>query len=291
MTTRTSAGLLRGRHEGGKVASIAGVLATLLVIAGALAMPAVAVTSNVGQHIHVEIANHPVDGFPIARGDYTFHVTIRRHDFPAPIRYIRLDDNSTTRAKITFSPALPPCTDCATTFNWTINFASWSVGRHEFRWHADSQDADPNRADTQRQYTTTRLQVCIVVCSPTYRSQRYFIGGGSWYTGPGYVVPLITSPDTAIKPGGTYTQRSQYQSHVCSYLNPNFHQGNPGQKLGCGSTVTIPLTATPGDKLVVVADVPQEAGVLELRVGDGTPRPTMFVATQTWWAQGGLVIP
>lgn len=270
-----------------------------LLLGLATAVPrARSATPNVGQHIHVEVANHPVDGFPIARAPYTFQVTIRRHDFPATIRYIRIDDASTTRATRTFSPGLAPCADCLTSFAWTVDFSGWSVGRHELRWHADSQDSDPSTSGTQRQFTTTRLQVCIVSCSPSYRSQKYWTGGGSWYTGPEYVVPLILSPDTSLRPGGQITIRSQYAgARACAYLNPDFHNGSHGTALGCGAvgtgttTVAIPASASVGAKLVVVALGSQEAGVLELRLGDGSPRATTFYATQSWWAKDGLVLP
>jgi len=267
-------------------------LALLAVVAWLT--PVSAATPNVGQHIHVEVSNHPVDGFPIARAPYTFHVTIRMHDMgAAKVQYIRIDDSSTTRAKITFSPALACATDdCAFPFDWTVNFGAWSTGRHELRWHADSKDSDPGTSGTQRQYTTSRMQVCVGSCSPNVGGRKAnWHGGGSWYTGPGYVVALMTSPDTSVRPGGTIAVRSQYGSHVCTYLNPAFHDGSHGTSLGCGTTVNIPASASVGDKLVIVADGSQEAGVLDLRLGDGTPQPTAFYGFQSWWAQSGLVIP
>lgn len=255
--------------------------------------------AGVGQHIHVEVGNHPADKFPIARGPYTFHVTLKLHNFPARLRYLRVDDGSTTRASLTIPsttiPAMGPCADCSQSFNWTVNFSSWSVGRHEIRWHADSQDSDPGTTGTQRQYTTSRQQICIVSCTPSYRSQTNFSGGGSWYTGPEYVVALLLSPMTSVKPGGSVVIRSQYSNaFVCGFLNPDFHHGSNGTPLGCGSkgtsnkTITIPSTASPGDRLVVVANGGKEAGVYAVNLGDGSPRATLPLQFQSWWNLAGI---
>jgi hypothetical protein len=257
------------------------------------AAPVTAATPNVGQHIHVEVSNHPVDGFPIGRAPYTFHVTIRLHSMAGKVQYLRIDDSSTTRATVKFDPPLACATDdCSFPFDWTVDFSSWSTGRHELRWHADSKDSDPGTSGTQRQYTTSRNQVCLDSCSPNVGGRKAgWHGGGSWYTGPGYVVALMTSPDTEVRPGGTVAVRSQYGNHVCTYLNPDFHHGSHGTALGCGTTVTIPANASVGDKLVIVADGAQEAGVLQLVLGDGTPQPTAFYGFQSWWARTGLVMP
>lgn len=270
---------------------VAAILALATAAAGVHAV--VALTPNVGQHIHVEVANHPVDGFPIARAPYTFNVTIRLHDYPAGVQSIRIDDYSTIAATRTFSPALSCATsDCAFAFDWTVDFGAWSVGRHELRWHADSKDSDPAASGTQRQYTTSRVQMCVGSCSPN-RSGRpdHWHGGGSWYTGPGYVVALMTSPDTDLRPGGSVDIRSQYGSAACAYLNPAFHGGSHGQALGCGSSVAIPSSAAPGDRFVVVATGKQEAGVFEARIGDGSRSPVAFYGFQSWWARTGLVLP
>lgn len=256
---------------------------------GLLAASASAATPNVGQHIHVEVANHPVDGYPIARGNYTFQVTVRLHAYPAKTQYIRIDDSSTTRAKRTVT--LGPCSDCSTSFSWTVDFSGWSVGRHELRWHVDSKDADPNTADTQRQFTTSRQQVCVQSCSPNVggRASNWH-GGGSWYTGPGYVVALFLSPESSLRAGKTVSIRSQYSgATACAYLNPDFHHGSHGTALGCGTSVTIPSSAQPGDRFVIVAKGSQEAGVFEARIG--ASGPTTFFGAQSWWAKSGLVLP
>jgi hypothetical protein len=268
------------------------IIATLFALVGASVSAA---SPNVGQHIHVEVANHPVDGFPIAKGPYTFNVTVRLHDYPAKTQYIRIDDQMGVRFKR--SLVLGPCSDCSYSFSWTLDFAGFSTGKHELRWHVDSQDADPSTSGTQRQFTTSRQQVCIVSCSPTYRAANWH-GGGSWYTGPEYVIALMISPDTSLKPGGSVTIRSQYSgAQACAFLNPAFHDGSHGTLLGCGASgtgtksIAIPATASVGDKFVVVAKGSQEAGVLELRVGDGRAHATGFFGAQSWWAKSGLVLP
>ena len=273
------------------------ILLPLLALLGVLLLPgsATAVTPDVGQHLHVEVANHPVDGFPIARAPYTFHVTLREHDNPGKTKYLRIDDGSTTRAKRTV--VMGPCTDCAVSFDWTVDFSGWSIGRHELRWHLDEEDADPATANSQRQYTTSRVQVCIASCSPNVggRASNWH-GGGSWYTGPGYVVALMLSPDANLRPGGSIVIRSQYSNaKACAYLNPAFHAGSHGLLLGCGSTgtatktIAIPASAACGDKLVIAALGSQEAGVLDLRLCSSGP--TAYAGFQSWWSTGGLTLP
>jgi len=284
------------------------VLGGLLLALGLLG-PVQAATPNVGQHVHVEVASHPADGFPIPKAPWTFQVTVRLHDFPAKVQSIRIDDYSTTRATLKFDgqggrPAAPgPCVDCAITFPWTIDFGAWKTGRHELRWHAQSSDSDPATAGTQRQFTTSRAHVCIGSCSPNLSGRATpFNGGGSWYTGVDYSTLYMLSAETQIRPGGTLVFRGQQSDMIaCAYLNPNFHaldHGIPlGPNNGCypkGSakrTLVIPASAQVGDMLVLVAHDGFNAGVFQMRLGDGSPRPVTFYGFQSWWAKGGLVIP
>lgn len=249
---------------------------------------AVAATPNVGQHIHVLIHDHPVEGHPITKSVHTYDVDIILHEFPvnAGIRYLRVDTEDGQVYKRTFSPILRCAADtCTFPLEVTLDMRGWSTGAHELRWHADSSDSDPNLSGTQRQYTTSRFEVCVGSCSPAYRKPP-FLGGGSWYTKHDYVVPLIKSPDTAIKPGGRVVI-----DEGCAYLNPDFHHGSHGTFLGCNTTVTIPTSADPGDSLVVVEHDGFEAGVIKVPLGNGSPRSTWNIETQSWWADTGLRLP
>lgn len=263
-----------------------------------------AATPNVGAHIHVEVANHPTDRHPIPRAPWTFQVKVILHDQPGMVRYLRVDDSSTPRKKIAL--ALGPCSDCDSgVFPFTIDFSSWSVGRHELRWHADVL-----APGSKRQFTTSRSQVCIQACSPN-RSGRAtpFNGGGGWYTNNEYATGHMLSPETSVRPGGSIIwQAAQDAVNACAFLNPDFHHGSSGTNLGCWSgqanhTVLIPASAQPGDRLVLYASDGSSdgssggssggsnAGLLRLLVGDGTDRATATYEYQSWWAKDKLVLP
>lgn len=267
-------------------ASLIAVVALAATLFGANTVAAGA--PNVGSHIHIEIPGHPTDGHPIPRVLTTLYPTIRLHDQAAKTRWLRLDDSSTPRLQTPL--VLGPCADCSVTIPFSIDFGSWSVGRHELRWHVDISPT----AEGKRQYTTSRAEICLESCSPNNVDKRPtpFLGGGSWYTGPGYVVALLKSDLSAVHPGATVAIASQYGgATACAYLNPDFHHGSHGRALGCGSAATIPFDAAVGDKFVIVAAGRQEAGVLELRVNDGSDQATAFLGAQSWWLSSGLVLP
>jgi hypothetical protein len=267
-------------------------LLALLAIVGMLHLiyvgSVIGATPNVGQHIHVLIHDHPVAGHPITKSFHTYTGAIILHEFPieAGVRYLRVDNEKGEVKRVTFNPILRCATDtCSFPFTVTIDMRSWSTGSHELRWHADSSDSDPNLSGTQRQFTTSRFQVCVASCSPAYRKPP-FLGGGSWYTKHDYQVPLIRSADTDIKPGGRVVI-----DPGCAYLNPDFHHGSHGTFLGCDTTITIPSSAHVGDSLVVVEHDGFEAGVIKVPLGNGSPRSTWDIETQSWWADTGLKLP
>jgi hypothetical protein len=268
-----------------------GVMALLF---GLAASPVSAATVNVGQHIHVEIANHPVDTTTVPRAPYTFNVTLRAHDQTGRITSFRVSDYSTV--KKTVSKSLGPCSDCATSFAFTVDFSSWSCGRHELRWTANVPDNDEGK----RQFTTSRSFIMLAGCTTdrTGRPSSWHAGGGSWYEGRDYSVAIRLSPDTTVKPGGTVQVRIQSSAtRGCMFLNPAFHDGSHGTQLGSCWTGTgsvsrvIPSTARVGDKLVIFATDGKNAGLLEERLGDGSKRSTAFHGQQSWWASTGLVLP
>jgi hypothetical protein len=255
--------------------------------------PVEAASYDVGAHLHVAVLNEPADGHPIARAPYTFHLVLKVHDQIGATSYLRIDDSSTTRAKIAL--VLPAVADLTYAFDWTVDFSGWSVGRHELRWHLDV----PHNSQGNRQYTTSRAEVCIGSCSPNVGGRATpWLGGGGWYTGPAYVVALLLSPLSAVHPGGSIVIRSQYgvATSLCAYRNPNFHVGDHGTVLGCfgggtsNRTVSLAGTAV-GDDLVIVSRNANEAGVLHVKVGDGSDPATFYLEVQDWWSRTGLVLP
>lgn len=271
--------------------------ATLLAIHGIFAVStALAATPNVGSHIHVEIANHPADGFPIPRANYTFNVKVTLHDFAGKLDWFRVSDGSTVKQKINL--VLGPCADCSTTFPFTVNFGSWSQGRHELRWSANDNDADPATGGSQRQYNTSRSQVCLGSCSPNVSGRATpFQGGGSWYQGHDYATNYLLSPEASVRPGGSVVIRAaQDATNICAFVGPHFHDLDSGVKLGCWTgqsnrTVTIPADTAVGTAFVVIAHDGFNAGVFRMLVGDGSPRPVLLYEYQSWWAKTGLVFP
>jgi hypothetical protein len=248
-----------------------------------------AASYDVGAHLHVAVLNHPADGHPIARAPYTFHLVLQTHDQIGTTGYLRIDDSSTTRAKVTvkIGPA-----DTVLPLDWTVDFSGWSSGSHEIRWHLDIS----HNSQGNRQFTTSRTTICIVTCSGG--SGRWPAGGGSWYTGPGYMAAVTTSPIAAWHPGGSVTVFSQYSraTSLVVLLNPDLHAGILGTQLaafgGGAARRTLSLAGLAvGDNIVVISSDGHEAAVLHLRLTDGSPAATFYFEIQSWWSKAGLVLP
>jgi hypothetical protein len=269
-----------------------------LILGAALGMgPSTAsATPNVGQHIHQTISNMPVDGYPIPQAPYTFHETVTLHDIPSKTDYIRLSDYGTV--KVVKTLVLGPCSDCAVDFDWTIDFSTWAVGRHELRFHVNLPDGDLTRSGAQRQFQSSGTPVCIVSCSPNLSGRRTpFHTSAGWYLDHSYAHALSESLDTSIKPCGQIRARTyDHGKRVQVFLNPDFHHNSAGIRLASYTdqslhNVDIPCSAEPGDKLVIIGDDGQNAGVLRLIIGDGSARKTANYEYQSWWAKSGLVFP
>ena len=259
-----------------------------------LATPAA--SPNVGSHIHVEILNHPADGFPIPREPYTFHVVLRSHDNTGKITSFFVQDFSNNKEKVPVN--LGPCSDCSITFDFTVDFSKWTVGRHELRWHANEPDQDPDISGDQKQTTTTRSQICIQSCSPNGSGRPTpFQGGGGWYQGHDYATVQLLSNEMEVRPGGTIiVKAAQDTNGGCVFLNPDFHNSISGTTLDCWSgngnhTVNIPPTANVGDKLVLYASDGFNAGIFRIALGDGSPQPVRSYEYQSWWEKDGLILP
>jgi hypothetical protein len=263
-------------------------IAGALLILAALGVPVVSAAAyDVGAHLHVAVLNEPLT--PIARAPYTFHLVLQTHDQIGTTGYLRIDDSSTTRAKITVK--IGPG-DSVLPLDWTVDFSGWSSGSHEIRWHLDiSRNSQGNR-----QFTTSRVTLCVQTCSGG--SGRWPAGGGSWYTGPGYMAAVTTSPIADWHPGGSVTVFSQYSraTSLVVLLNPNLHAGILGTQLAAwgGGTAKRSLSLAGlavGDNIVVISSDGHEAAVLHLRLNDGSPGATYYMDIQSWWSRSGLVLP
>lgn len=259
----------------------------------ALVVPttASAATPNVGEHIHVAISNHPVDGKPIARGPYTFNVTITAHDTVARITSVRVADGGTV--KVTKAISLGPCADCSVTVPFTVDFSSWTVGRHELRWTANM----PAITGHGRLYQSTGWQVCIAACTPNPGGRATpFIEARGWQGGQYSNVRILTHL-RLLNPGATFrVQAANTATTGACYLNPDFHSLSHGTLIGSFgtsvTTLTIPASASPGDRLVCVAHQGTRAGVQRVNVQPaGSDPATAVMESQLWWRATGLVIP
>jgi tartrate-resistant acid phosphatase type 5 len=255
-----------------------------------------AATPNVGGHIHVQISNHPADGFPIPRKPYTFHVVLKAHNNTGKITSFFVQDWSTNKENIAVS--LGPCVDCSVAFDFTVDFSKWSVGRHELRWHANEPDQDAELAGSQQQFTTSRSQICLESCSPNVSGRATpFQGSGAWYQDHDYATIYLLSNEINVRPGGSIIVRAaQNATGACVFLNPDFHNLSSGKTLGCWSdknnhTINIPSNAKVGDKLVLYASDGFNAGIFRINLGDGTPRSVLLYEYQAWWAKTGLELP
>ena len=254
---------------------------------------ALAATPNTGEHLHWEVTNHPVDGFPIPKAPYTFHVVAQTHLQVKATRWFRVDDYSKAGPQTTL--VIGPG-NARVEFDYTIDFTNWTTGRHELRWHLD---LSPNE-DGHRQFTTSRTQVCVGSCLPNLSNRATpFNGGGSWYddgTGGKYATAYVLSRDTDLRPGGTLKVRAAQDARkVCVLQNPAIHDGSSGTILGCWadtSTHTLSLAGVAvGDRLLVLAIQPNgNAGAIRLVVGDGSPRATTDYEVQSWWAGPNPVV-
>lgn len=260
-----------------------------LTLALFIVAPVSAASPNVGSHIHVEISNDLVDGVPLPKAPYTFHIVIKAHDMQSTIKSFRIGDSSNVIKTVAVS--LGPCVDCTLPLNFTVDFTHWATGRHELRWTANINPT----FDGKRHYNTSRDEVCIGACTPNLGGRAAnWLGGGGWYTGHDYIIALLKSARSGLVPNGSIVVASQYSrsTSLCVFLNPNFHAGSHGLGLGCfgggtaNHTVGLPASLADGDNLVIVSSDGFEAGVLHVKVG--VPE---YLELQSWWAKTGLVLP
>lgn len=294
----------------GSVRALKGLIAVLAAVTGLLAVVTffsqvpttrAAVAPSIGEHIHATIEDHPVDGFVIPRAPRTYRITVAAHDTTGPVTWFRLCTSASCSSanRINFDgqsgrPAkLGPCADCSVTFSMTVDYSTWSAGRWEHRWSANIA----SNSVGQRQFNTSRSQVCVGSCTNRSGRATPYNGGGSWYLDH-YATVLDLSPDTAHRPGGSIVVRAaQNATAACAFLGSNFHADDAGTRLGCWTgqsnrTIAIPGAAAPGDKLVLYAsEANGNAGLIVQRLGNGSPRATTTYEYQSWWAAGGIVLP
>jgi len=253
------------------------------------AIPARSASVDVGQHIHDAITNDPAKGVAIPRTTYTFHHVIRLHNQTGKATSIRVSDYSTVMQ--TRSISLGPCSDCSLTLDFPVNFAAWSCGEHELRWTVNV----PSNSSGNRQFTTSRSYVTLAGCTTKRhdRSSSWQAGGGGWYTGLLYDIAILQTPRSQLVAGGQIQARVQSSATVgCIFVNPDFHNGSHGTRLGsCWSgtgtaTRTLPSWLATGDRVVLYATHGgHSAGLYSLTIGTRTDE------WQSWWAKDGIVLP
>lgn len=241
--------------------------------------PGISVPAQVGAHVHLR-ATVPADGYPID-GQVAVPVVVTLHAMAGTATSVRVSDGSTVRQ--TWALTLGPCpTTCTWSGTLTVDFTKWSTGRREMRWTANVPDEQPDRAGKQRMYQSTGWQVCVRSCTPTYRSGPWVEARG-WYDdrstdGTGlahnYQNARLTSPLTAVRAGGTISISLAPGSGglttrlAGAYLDPHFHDGDPGRVLlsrtsAYKGSLVIPTDLTSGPHtLVLLASDGQNAGVL-----------------------------
>jgi hypothetical protein len=246
-----------------------------------------------GHHLHVQIHNHPAPGKVIPRAPYTFHVTLIVHENAGRVTSFRVADYSTVKKTVPVS--LGPCADCSVSFDFTVDFSTWSCGEHELRWTANI----PDTFEGKRQFTTSRAYVMLQGCTTNRHGRTgWYAGGGSWYEGVDYSIVVQQSPFSSVVPGGTARWRVQSSANRgCLFLNPDAHNGSMGTQVGScwsgTSTVsrTLPTVSSVGDRLAAYSeDSPSHAGLFVHRIGDAADG-FMWMEWQSWWRTQGLSVP
>jgi len=203
----------------------------------------------------------------IVNGTYTFRVGILTHEQIGRVTSFRVSDGSNVIKTVPVS--VGPGED-ALPLTFSVDFSSWSTGRHELRWTANI----PNNSEGNRQYQSTEWLLCVRSCSPNVSGRAFpDWGARGWYDdGHGYANAWIKNPlplninapvSYKIGPGSG----GQTTSYGLVTIDADMHHGNAGTVLrtcsaACSGTVNIPSGLTPGwHKLSVISSDGENAGV------------------------------
>ena len=269
--------------------AVASFLVSVALLFGAVTAASAATPD---EHIHVRATNHPVDGKPIPAAPYTFNLVIQTHEMLGKVTSVRVGDGSTVKQTkaISVTNATSP-----QTIPFTVDFSTWAVGRHELRWTANR----PASTGIVRLYQSTGWEVCVVSCAPNLTSGR-----GSYPTSPfieargwqaDYANVRILTAFKNLRAGQSFkVQAANTATKGFCMMNPNIHAGSLGTRIGdftrTVTTLTIPATFGPGDKLVCQANQGTRAGVLALVLPSEADPAVGDMESQVWWNAGGLVI-
>lgn len=239
----------------------------------------IVVPSAVGAHVHVK-ATVPVDG-AIVDGIIDVPYTVTLHDARGKTSWLRMGTENTELFSQTL--VLGPCHDCTASGVASLNVGRLSTGRHELRMSANNPDEDPDLAGAQRMFQSTGYQFCVRSCTPSYRSGPVTIARG-WYTDAEYAVAQLESPVSDVRSGASVKIRMTPGSggrptkFSGVYIDPDMHGGNVGIVVReiagpFQGSVTLP-TLTGSHRLVLVSSDGQNAAVLVVPFGSGTPTPS-----------------
>lgn len=260
---------------------IVALLASLTLLFGGSS----AAAAGPDEHIHVRVTNHPVDGKPIPRAPYTFNLVIQTHDMPGTVTSVRVSSSSSVRKtqSISVTNSTSP-----QTIPFTVDFSTWSVGRHELRWTANR----PSGNGLPRLYNSTGWQVCIESCSPNIGGRATpFIEARGWQSD--YANVRILTPFRDLRAGQPFrVQAANTSTKGWCAMNPDIHAGFLGTRIGSfgrtTTTLTIPSTFGPGDKLVCQANQGTRTGVLALILPSAADPEVGDMESQVWWNAAGL---
>jgi hypothetical protein len=208
----------------------------------------------------------------IVDGRVTFPVRVTLHDQVGSTNVVRLQNEGSYSQSVPF--VLGPCGDCFRDLTITADVSGWSTGRHELRFTANVPDEQPDVSGDQRMFQSTGIQLCVRSCTPSYRSGDWLEARG-WYEDHGYQNARLTSALSTVRSGGTITVRLGPGSDGLAttgagvYIDPNFHDGNPGIVVREWSgpytgSVTLPDLPSGTHRLVLVAHDGKNAGVLQV---------------------------
>jgi len=227
-----------------------------------------ALPEKVGQHIHVGTCwPTTVDGREATLdGPQRFWVRLMLHNQTGKATKFRVSDGSSIKKVV--SVDIGPSKDTTVWLPFDIDLSTWSTGRREFRWTLNI----PSNATGDRQYQSTGWQLCVRLCSPTYRTPPWTEGRGWYDNGHEYQNARFLSPLPVAPLSGLWTFKVRLLQKVAGgvFIDPNFHAGIEGRRIavaGYEGLLTIDTATLPNGvhHLVLIASDGKSAGVQVVR--------------------------
>jgi hypothetical protein len=201
-------------------------------------------------------------GSAIVTQAITLDVRLTLRNSTGATNWIRWQTEETTRQQKAL--LIPPSRDTTVWTTLTIDPATLPTGRREIRISLNI----PRTESGHRQYTATAWQLCIRVCSPSYRSGNYTEAFG-YYTGHDLQHARFQSP-LPIKPKSglwTFGVRLVESGVGGVFVDPDFQAGIEGLKLRAGGpfngnvTIDTRLLVDGEHRLWLVSSDGKSAGV------------------------------